>query len=491
MHENEPKERRPDEGTPKKGPRLTQKKRRGGYKIQMMVNFWGREGRFEYFSLIGSPDYLAVVGGIPDWPQLATKGYVKGHFDHLRSTRPQTCKSKPIHGIVNIGPVSSSLDGGTHCGNPHIIASVSYYWRCVALETPRLWSTFSVHGCRGKNSLRLVRLYLERSKDAPLSITLDLSGSNQVNHDILHEIWKHAERWIDISIRPQSYLPIFAPVRGRLHLLKQIQIFAECNFEPVYEAECDALAEAPKLRAVRLSGLRVDDRIPALALDRIRTASFWHSANHYHAVPQVHRAAKKITLFGYGTKLFSPVGQVQGAWMMDILHRLTTPNLEDLRVIDCGIWDPPCIIPFMTRSTCPLRTLVLQNTRLRAGELLALLHIIPTLEILSLAELLPNSITDVVVTALTPLPGSEVALPTLMHITLVCSWPCWRPAQLPSQTVDLTLPDREVNPVDRARFAALQASMEFLRLRCVDEARQPVQIEDRRSARPQWTKILP
>jgi hypothetical protein len=51
--------------------------------------------------------------------------------------------------LIGRAGMSSAVNGH----NPHILASVCHYWRCVALETPRLWSTFEVNGCGGYYSL--------------------------------------------------------------------------------------------------------------------------------------------------------------------------------------------------------------------------------------------------------------------------------------------------------------------------------------------------
>ncbi|KAJ6468058.1 hypothetical protein DFH09DRAFT_1094711 [Mycena vulgaris] len=154
-----------------------------------------------------------------------------------------------IHGVVAIGEVEPSSVVGRH--NPQILASVSHYWRCVALDTPRLWSSFSVNGCRGAYSLRHLLRCLERSKGAPLSITLDLASGLPPNQEILDAIMAHAERWIDFSIMspPYQYLHLFAPVRGRLHRLERISFSFSEGLNKFADGEYrDAFEDAPNLR---------------------------------------------------------------------------------------------------------------------------------------------------------------------------------------------------------------------------------------------------
>ncbi|KAJ7488918.1 hypothetical protein FB451DRAFT_680395 [Mycena latifolia] len=406
-----------------------------------------------------------------------------------------------IHGSVYI----SRSQSRAVAGSPHVLASVSHYWRCVALGTPRLWSSIYINGCR-RYSLRHLRLCLERSKDAALSIIIvDLRDGrpfDSLGMDILHEIMTHAERWVNLEILTKipDCLDLFAPVRGRLPWLEKISLKFSSDI-----MWGDVFNEAPRLHTVCLCRLSSAPPIPVLPLHQIRTVKYTdvkskicgdiltiffpaavaiiidscHAEFDPPSSPKLHLATKKITILGEDAKRTN---------MMDILHRLTTPNLEQLCLVDCAFWDAASLFPFISRSACHLQSLVLRNTRVRAGELLAFVRVIPTLKVLSLTELLPNSITDLIMTALTPLTGSEsVALPALTHIALAGVYLFSTGALLRMLkarktslvVIDLTLPGREVNPADRAQFAALQPSTEYQSLRCLDEARRQVWIGHR------------
>jgi hypothetical protein len=169
---------------------------------------------------------------------------------------------------------------------------------------------------------------------------------------------------------------------------------------------------------------------------------------------------------------------------MDLLYHLSTPNLAEFRLMDCGAWDAAGILPFIWRTASSLRTLVLKNTRVRAGELLDLLRATPAIDTLVLSELIPNSITNLVMEALTPQPGGQVALPALTRLTISVVYLFSTNTLLlilegrtsSFVVVDIALHRREVHRADFVHFAALRTAFEFLSLRCLDEARRRVHV---------------
>ncbi|KAJ7488916.1 hypothetical protein FB451DRAFT_680384 [Mycena latifolia] len=377
-----------------------------------------------------------------------------------------------IHGVVSISGSPSRVVEG----NPHLLASVSYYWRCVALGIPRLWSSFQVKGCAGQYSLRRLQLCLERSKDATLS------GMQRRLRSACRFWMQSWHTRSGGSTYPSSHHPpnIFT-------CSPQCVVASACSSK--LRSSCTAPSpkssiERTRMRSTKLPSCRQSDWARSAVWDNFLSfpsTKFGHSelccdtlsmlfptadniiidsSSTYpsHAVPKLHRGTKIIIILG---------GEAKETNMMDIFRRLTTPNLEQLHIIACGLWDAPSVLAFIPRSACPLHSLVLHNTRVRAGPLLELLRVTPSLQALTLTELLPNSITDLIMTALTP--GSEVALPALTHIVLAGVYLFTTGAllrMLEARTtslvvVDLTLPGREVGPADRARFAALQPSVEY------------------------------
>ncbi|KAF7369339.1 F-box domain-containing protein [Mycena venus] len=356
-----------------------------------------------------------------------------------------------VNGVVNISRATPSLvvDGRS----PHMLALVSHYWKCVALQTAELWSTFSVNGCLGPHSLRGVRF----GEGLP------------PNEDIVHDLMAHAERWERLTISMEmDHISLFAPVRGRLQNLRQLSFSQPPLFETL-AAEVNPFAVAPKLRAMRFHRLRSPDRIPALSFEQIETILFLNSGSVIcgdvlSKFPNAPTVATESRLHLTTSRMIVSGSNAKTANMMDMFHRLTTPNLERLQIFECN-WDASSVMPFMMRAACPLRELNLQNTWVRAKELLALLQVTPTVDTLVLRSLLPNSITNLIVEALTPAAELDLVLPALKRIVVAGSYLFSTDTLLRMlegritslDMVDLALPGREIDAAEFSRFGALRS----------------------------------
>ncbi|KAJ6513627.1 hypothetical protein C8R47DRAFT_616519 [Mycena vitilis] len=398
-----------------------------------------------------------------------------------------------ISQMIRIGRMTPAL---VVRNDPYVLASVCHYWMCVALQTHELWSKFAINAYADGRALRHLRVCLERSGILPLSIdlghpTIGIPNFPSLNEDILNDVMFNAERWgrLRVSMPNKDIMPL-APVYGRLHRLQEITFL--CGSLGTPGEPLNTFEVAPELRIVRFEGLRSIDEIPVLPFRQINTVEFSVASNsvYFDALlkfpnvqelivsnsqggppqyPQLHATLKKITLRRDNGRQLDA---------MATFHRLTAPNLEELHFFDY-IWDSTSIKEFLARSACSLQILSLKNVRVRAGELLEVLRHAPTLHTVEIRNSIPNSLTDVLISALLPMVGPGMLLPALKNIVLVGTYLFntelflrmleGRAASLHS--VDLVLINRQVGPADRARFAALRrASPGIWRLSCLTEA---------------------
>ncbi|KAF5362205.1 hypothetical protein D9756_002698 [Leucocoprinus leucothites] len=133
--------------------------------------------------------------------------------------------------LTNIG-LTLSIDPGSFqrglngCATPLSLSSVSSQWRRVAHSTPQLWSTFTVKVRHGavKQTASLIRLYLDKSGDLPVSIGLNLM-----------QIYRRTICRADIQTLNIPPAAAFYPIRSAFDTKPQRDVTALYLFAPPFE----------------------------------------------------------------------------------------------------------------------------------------------------------------------------------------------------------------------------------------------------------------
>jgi hypothetical protein len=92
----------------------------------------------------------------------------------LASSRLAPIRRLPLKVLSNIFTATMDPTSRIRLGKtppPHFCA-VSSHWRTIALSTPSLWTTFEISPWGGERALRTLELYLSRSQNFPLSVTI-------------------------------------------------------------------------------------------------------------------------------------------------------------------------------------------------------------------------------------------------------------------------------------------------------------------------------
>ncbi|KAF8872299.1 hypothetical protein BD779DRAFT_1679782 [Infundibulicybe gibba] len=94
----------------------------------------------------------------------------------------------------------------------------------------------------------MVGLWVNRSKELPLDLKLDLSSDDV---SVLDALIPQAHRWerVDLALKPDHH-SILAPVKGRLQLLKQLEVSSTDTI-----GFLDFCKGAPQLTEIRLAGV--------------------------------------------------------------------------------------------------------------------------------------------------------------------------------------------------------------------------------------------
>ncbi|KAJ6511237.1 hypothetical protein DFH09DRAFT_270533 [Mycena vulgaris] len=361
---------------------------------------------------------------------------------------------------------------------PLPICTVSSHWRAIALSTATLWTHFVVSILGGDGALRTLELYLARSKDRGLSLSMTGERrhryTEEVNPAIVAHLLRVSERWVSAEVRlPYRLIPEFASLRGRLPALESLLLHFE-SYSPI--ADLDIFEIAPRLHRLSVRALKPNS-IPRLPRDQITELDFEHNG-----VPDLIRIASTFPtlrqLSFAGTPSTESVPRpdslltastliLRGPLSTTTLHHLSAPALAhlDLHREQHG-WQIPPFGDFLSRSGCTLRSLTLDDVLVRAPALLQLFPLIPSVETLTLRNLRPHALLDSALLALTLPPGAPPLLPALTTLTLAGSYLFSTPALLAMlesratlsrlHRVDLLIGHRQFSAEDVRRLRALQ-----------------------------------
>ncbi|KAJ7149639.1 hypothetical protein C8R46DRAFT_1125660 [Mycena filopes] len=269
---------------------------------------------------------------------------------------------------------SPSLGGRA---SPIYLGHICQRWRDIALSTPSLWSTMDIamrHFKAPQNYLRLLDVWLTRSRHCPLSVTFTdvFNGRVWIMPRIMEAILAHQARWETIEFNTSwDVLPDIQtalPLLGRLDIY--LMAFQESTHSSAGMAGSAKTLFGPHLTTVALYGMKADMvRLPWTQLTSItigaplgRIAKILRSATnlrelsvsahrdgdnggHSHSIPALMHL--QSLRFVSGTS----EGQVA------LSSRLTLPGLKELHLQAVCI---PEVVELLTRSQCPLEGLYIR-----------------------------------------------------------------------------------------------------------------------------------
>ncbi|KAL0569043.1 hypothetical protein V5O48_012928 [Marasmius crinis-equi] len=358
----------------------------------------------------------------------------------------------PIHGLpteiltaifaIHCVSVSTSTRG-----IPDIISisQVCRLWREIILSTPLLWSDFEVTSPRptsweidediqGMSALiRKVRLFLERSRNVPLTLTLSLRAWGM--QELLSTLVESAERWKSLDIGSVDFHhPVLQPLSRRLSSLQSLAL--NCNhwwssdgpFPITLFEHCEALTSVE---------LHTDPskhwsllRLPWGQLTKLETLLM--DGPSLAPLLQECPRLKVLKLVGYkysNTQTTSPITlphletlYVRGRSLPSLLGDLCLPNLTTLDFEDYSIenWivDTHLLVEFLQRSSCTIVNLAfaLPTQSTRVEKTLAFMRLFPSLQTLSIG----SESCPVIENFIAPIQGALSSLfPRLLALTVV------------------------------------------------------------------------
>ncbi|KAK7022461.1 hypothetical protein R3P38DRAFT_1118871 [Favolaschia claudopus] len=275
---------------------------------------------------------------------------------------------------------------------PMLVSNVCQLWRDIAISTPGLWAPLRMEGSpRGDNSFQLYRVWLERSRPLPISLTLEVTSD-------LSEGVKHIIDWFACRVEEVSLLFLADPHNEyripqlRFQSLKKLVVTVHDKKLFYVQDWIDLMHMSPGL----------------LHCTFLADFSGYGDSPAGDFEPCTLLALKELRL-GVRSSSFRGINSTI------LLRYITLPALESLH-IHCNKTLPDAVSDFsafILRSSPPLRCLVLD------APTAEYLYVVPTLETLSL-----TLSTSDLVSVLETLATDPAFLPNLEHLT--CTLKCTR-----------------------------------------------------------------
>lgn len=343
--------------------------------------------------------------------------------------------------------------------DPTILGQICSRWRTVAINLPILWSNIHIYNPK-RSQVRLVDIWLERSGNKPLCLTLDYNRLDGVcdlkaASKILTSFASHLEYWRIIDFHmPLQLLGTLSPI---VHIPKTPVLLESCtlvfnsssrypykqHFGPYIDAIWKFVHSSPNLHRVNWASTGVDKlpkHAPFHQLTHIETyfqLSIDDALTFLAAVPLIEELS--LSTISFPSKIApDPRGfplVLQHLRVLEIyswstrtcplFSSLMCPSLQILSLNHNSITDDQPnqnlseLIQFLQRSTCHLHTLDITNPYLSDVNLE--LHLqSPTLRSLTCLWISPEVVSDKIIYLLMKKSedGSHQLLPRLEKLLL-------------------------------------------------------------------------
>ncbi|KII86350.1 hypothetical protein PLICRDRAFT_286421 [Plicaturopsis crispa FD-325 SS-3] len=325
---------------------------------------------------------------------------------------------------------------------PLLHAQVCRHWRAICLSTPRLWSSLTIHFHRrnSDSQLALTKLYLERSREHPLSIELHI-GRDSKDRSFVEALIPHSHRWLNVELMmPWSSVDLLDSVRDRIPILRKLHVFPH-PLDP-WVSTTDAFTNAPSLRYFTIydEGIWGLVRVPWSQLIHLEMRSF--SLDIFMEALRMAPALREYVCYNMtvltGQMIADVIARpvhhlalrslrlwVEGNHIAVLFDSLSLPNLRVLvlhqRTASTRESTLHRIGLFLRRSQCSLETLSITGLQKYSIEdLLTCLESCPDLLDLSLEEPAVRGVLDItLVHRLTMRAGQQPLVPNLrtLHLT--------------------------------------------------------------------------
>ncbi|KAJ7102808.1 hypothetical protein C8R44DRAFT_859038 [Mycena epipterygia] len=244
---------------------------------------------------------------------------------------------------------------------PMLLLNISHAWTQIALATPALWADLKIDR-RSANFIKLLRIWLERAHNCPLSISIDNTTDNRHN-DLFSDVdvttlirqYAHHLQNLDLVILCVNNNP-------------DLSTWTESSYPFLTTLAIYAFGNPPFSSTAIRKFLNLAPNLVECNFQRVEFAD----GNAIGTL--VHTSLRHLT---FGAPLSVGTGDIDSG--DGILKNITLPGLQSLALSMMDIFTVD-LVQFLQRSSPPLQKLTLDtNYNLDLSHLGAYLHLLPTL----------------------------------------------------------------------------------------------------------------
>ncbi|KAJ7118739.1 hypothetical protein C8R44DRAFT_737651 [Mycena epipterygia] len=303
---------------------------------------------------------------------------------------PNTSETCPVFGLpfeimseVFLHCLPDAHTGPDKSDAPLLLGRICREWRDVALTTPILWASLSIHRT-DVTGVVLIELWLSRARGYPLSIHINDpdGGDETANQEMIFDtICRHSSQWRDVVLSLPFTTLSRLRLEGPLPVLERLVIGSEASVDEI--EPITGFSDAPLLREVHLALDDIGSVKPrTIVLPWAQLTSFTgYLLSIDESLYVLHEASSLVECNFHDCiggrpdlDILPPLPlitklRLQGNFqrnVVDLLHYLTLPALESLelrltKVSDVSEYTEDIdfamrtLLSFLSRSSPPLR----------------------------------------------------------------------------------------------------------------------------------------
>ncbi|KAJ7034108.1 hypothetical protein C8F04DRAFT_602085 [Mycena alexandri] len=318
---------------------------------------------------------------------------------------------------------------------PWALTYICSSWRRVAISTPQLWRKIDIsfgHWSPSSNLLHLLNLFLQRSSDCPIDVTVQ-SDVDSDSHPALEMLMAASHRWEDAWLDlPLALFASLGPIKGHLAQLHTLEVLP-CVTPDDSDKHLilDAFQIAPKLAEVGIACERnvtvllpwgqlesyasTTDSLPRLirSLNGMRNLVICVIKPIYYI--NEHPSPIQINLPQLSALVIEGGHPCPNGFRGTLLHSFIVPSLEHFKIEWCkdDRYNVSHLINLVRRSGCSLISFSLKMPQKIPDDILEFFEYTPGLERLSLRGTLLTSLLTRKLSRTRSVPGLLCALHTL------------------------------------------------------------------------------